>query len=82
MSNTPQPMDYVFTIRTQDDVTRQYVINMITNMSSAEKFTLHGKEYNITLDTNPFVLINKLNKLGRLDPKSRKSNSISLSIPI
>lgn len=60
MSNIPQPMDYVFTIRTQDDVTRQYVINMITNMMSAKKFTLHGKDYKITIDTDPFELIMKL----------------------
>ncbi len=64
MSSTPQPMDYVFTIRTQDEVTRQYVINMITNMSSAKGFTLRGKEYKLTIHTDPFVLINSLNPSG------------------
>ena len=69
MSNTQQTMDYVFTIRTQDDVTRQYVINMITNMSSAERFTLRGKEYKVTMYTDPFVLINKLNQAGEARPQ-------------
>ena len=65
----PQSMDYVFTIRTQDEVTRQYVINMITNMSSAKGFTLRGKEYKITMYTDPFVLINKLNPVGEASPQ-------------
>jgi hypothetical protein len=75
--------DYVFTIRTQDDVTRQYVINMITNMSSAERFTLHGKEYKLTMYTDPFDLISTLSPArGSSQVESPRVPEIRFYIPV